>query len=191
MAKMNRDMELTAVDEIDPGPSDAVLSVGFGPGVGIAELAARLVEGRVMGIDPSRTMVEQARRRNRAGSATARVDRRGAAAEAIPWPDDSFDGVLAVNSMQMWEPLDLALREVARVLVPGGTFVAVTHVWAIEKLGTAESWSRDAERFLRAAGLDPDTPRTTAFRSGAGMIQRATLPLDRNRIAPSNRPRRA
>ena len=39
MARMNRDMERTAVAELNPSPNDSVLAIGFGPGVGIELLA--------------------------------------------------------------------------------------------------------------------------------------------------------
>ena len=127
MARLNRDMEQAALDALAPGPADAVLSIGFGPGVGLTELARRVPEGRGAGIDPSATMVALARRRNRDAVESGRLVLAGAAAEAMPWPDDSFDGVLAVNSIQLWA-LREGVREVARVLRPGGRFVALTHV---------------------------------------------------------------
>ena len=58
MARMNRDMELAAVDELVLGRGAEVLAVGFGPGVGIAALLRRLPQVTVCGVDPSTTMVE-------------------------------------------------------------------------------------------------------------------------------------
>jgi ubiquinone/menaquinone biosynthesis C-methylase UbiE len=133
MARLNRDMERAAIAELDPGEDDDVLAVGFGPGIGIQELAGRLARGYVAGIDPSPTMVELARRRNRRAVGTGQVALFAASADAIPFPDGAFRGVVAVNSMQLWRPLDASLREVARVLAPAGALVTVTHVWAIEK----------------------------------------------------------
>jgi hypothetical protein len=70
MARLNGDMQRAAVDELAPRPDDAVLAVGFGPGVGIAELVARLPDGSVAGADPS-----AARARGRAGAPGATVRR--------------------------------------------------------------------------------------------------------------------
>jgi ubiquinone/menaquinone biosynthesis C-methylase UbiE len=97
-----------------------VLAVGFGPGVGVAALVPRLPLGIVGGIDPSSAMIDQARRRNRAAVNEGRVQLVSAGAEAIPWPDDFFDGAVAVNSIQLWQPFDVSLHEVARVLSPRG-----------------------------------------------------------------------
>jgi len=184
MARLNRDMEVAAVEELAPAPGDAVLAVGFGPGLGIEVLVARRHDGRIAGIDPSSTMVEAARRRNRAAVDAGRVQLVRAAASSIPWPDATFTGVLAVNCMQLWEPLDVALREVARVLAPGGSLVTLTHRWAIEKRAPLGEWIDATGGLLRRYGLADLTHRTTSFRSGRGLILRARMPLDRNPIAP-------
>src|ERR1700739_3817714 len=73
MARMNRDMERAAIDELAPAPHESVLALGFGPGVGIAELLRRLPRGVIGGVDPSAAMVQQARRRNLAAVERGRV----------------------------------------------------------------------------------------------------------------------
>jgi ubiquinone/menaquinone biosynthesis C-methylase UbiE len=176
MARMNRDMEHAAIDELDPAPRTAVLSIGFGPGVGIAALVRRLPQGQVAGIDPSATMVDQARRRNRQAVDTERVSLTCAAAESIPWPDGAFGGVLAVNSIQLWDPLEAGLREVARVLAPGGALVTVTHVWAIEKHAPLEQWIMSAKDLFVSCGFAQVTHSVASFRSGNGLLLRASKP---------------
>ena len=63
MARLNRDMEHAAIGVLGPGDADSVLSIGFGPGVGLTELVARLRNGRAAGIDPSPAMVAHGVRR--------------------------------------------------------------------------------------------------------------------------------
>ncbi len=151
MARMNRDMERAAVEELAPGPDASVLAVGFGPGVGIAELLPRLPHGVVGGVDPSATMVQQARRRNAGAIEHGQVLLERGTADSIPWPTSTFTGVVAVNSLQLWEPLDASVREVVRVLAPGGRLVTVTHVWAIVKRSPPRAFRRD-----RAPHRSPD-----------------------------------
>lgn len=186
MARMNRDMELEAIAEFAPDHDASVLVVGFGPGVGVAELAARLPAGVVGGVDPSAAMVEQARRRNRSAIERGQVTLERSAADVLPWPDGTFTGALAVNSIQLWDPLDASLREVARVLAPASVLVSITHVWAIEKQSPLEAWASSTTGLLAAAGFDHIDHRTTTtpFRSGHGLVLRAQKRRPCNQKAP-------
>ncbi len=122
MAVVNADMEREAIDAVAPSVDDAVLEIGFGPGVGIEMLARQLAGGRVAGIDPSTAMLRAAERRNRAAIRDGRVELRLAAVHELPFVDASFDGAFAVNSMQLWGPPDASAAELARVLrvLPAG-----------------------------------------------------------------------
>jgi ubiquinone/menaquinone biosynthesis C-methylase UbiE len=182
MARMNRDMEHCAIDELDPAPDASVLSIGFGPGVGIAAVARCVPQGRVAGIDPSQTMVDQARRRNRRMVDSGQVTLVRAGAESIPWPDDAFLGVVAVNSIQLWDPLEAGIREVARVLAPGGTLVTVTHAWAVEKRAPLEEWVASATHLLTTSGLVDVTSSTATFRSGKALLLLASKPTHRTDV---------
>jgi len=169
MATMNRDMERAAVEILDPAPSADVLTVGFGPGVGVEELVRRLSRGRVAGVDPSTVMVTHACRRNQDAIAAGQVTLRQAGAESIPWPDASFDGVVAVNSAQLWDPVAVGLGEVARVLRPGGSAVVLTHRWAIERAQPTDRWIAVVTDVLAHHGI-VTTVSTRRFRSGQGII---------------------
>ena len=176
MARMNRDMERSAVDELALGTGAEVLAVGFGPGVGIALLLEHIPRVRVCGVDPSTTMVEQASRRNRAAVNEGRVELAQARAESLPWPDGVFDAAVAVNSMQLWDPLEDAVQEIARVLCPGGVMVALTHAWAVEKAMRVDEWTAVTSDLLERYGFTGVTTRTGTFRSGPGLVLRAALP---------------
>ncbi len=125
------------------------------------------------GVDPSATMVEQAARRNRAAVKDGRVALAHAGAESMPWPDGAFAGAVAVNCMQLWDPLQAALREVGRVLRPGGVLVALTHTWAVEKRMSAGEWTTTTGGLLEQCGFTNVTSGTRTFRSGPGLVQRA------------------
>ena len=184
MARMNRDMEDAAIDELDPLPGASVLSIGFGPGVGIAALVRRVPRCRVAGIDPSTTMVDQALRRNRRAVDGGQVTLVCASAESVPWPDEAFGGVVAVNSIQLWDPLEAGLREVARLLLPDGALVTLTHVWAVEKRAPLDEWVASATDLLASSGFVDVTHSAATFRSGNCLILRARKPRLCNQIAP-------
>jgi ubiquinone/menaquinone biosynthesis C-methylase UbiE len=149
MARKNADTEREAIETLAPTPEDSVLAIGFGPGAGVAELAPRVAS--VGGVDPSAAMVRIARRHARTGQ--VRLER--GTADRIPWPDDSFDGAIAVNSIMLWRPLDASITEVARVLRPGARLVTFTHDWALArgKGVTVDSWLADTTTALAAGGF--------------------------------------
>ena len=118
MARMNRRMAERAVALLDVEPSDRVLEIGFGPGVGI-ELLSRAASS-VAGIDPSAEMLAQAARRNAHAIDRHKVDLTRGWAEALPFGSASFDKALAINSMQMWPDAAAGLVELRRVMKSGG-----------------------------------------------------------------------
>ena len=101
-------------------PGEAVLDLGCGAGFD-AFIAAALVgpEGRVVGIDLSSEMLAVAE----AGRAQMGRDHMAFcedAAEALPFPDASFDVALSNGVLSLVPDKPAALREVFRVLRPGG-----------------------------------------------------------------------
>jgi SAM-dependent methyltransferase len=109
-------------------PGECVLDVGTGTGA-VAVRAAALVgpAGKVLGIDISRDMLALAEQLA-ARLESRNVDFREARAEAIPADDASFDVVLASLSLMYVIDRAAAAREIARVIRPGGRFVAA--IWA-------------------------------------------------------------
>jgi ubiquinone/menaquinone biosynthesis C-methylase UbiE len=120
MARTNADCGAWIADLIELGPNDSVLEVGFGPGVVIQRLSALASAGQVVGIDPSREMVEQARTRNATAIQSGRVGLQHASVQSLPFDDHSFDKALAINSMQVWPDAVAGLTEMRRVMKPGG-----------------------------------------------------------------------
>ena len=120
MARTNQRIAAWAIDQLGIRQSDKVLEVGFGPGVGIELLAKSASSGRVVGVDASNAMVEQATSRNAKAIEAGRVDLRKGAVEQLPFADKMFDAALAVNSMQVWPDAVAGLREIRRVMKPSG-----------------------------------------------------------------------
>ena len=120
MARMNAECGAWAAGLLEVGASDSVLEVGFGPGVVIQRLSNMASAGHIAGVDASREMLEQAQARNATAIQRGRVDIRHGSVERLPFDDSSFDKALAINSMQVWPDAMAGLREVRRVLRPGG-----------------------------------------------------------------------
>lgn len=124
MARLNADMEHAGVELLGLRGDERALEIGYGPGTGIGALLAALPDGRVAGIDPSPVMCRQASRQaSRRAGAAKRVDLRIGEVSSLPWPDDAFDGILAVNTAQFWPDPAADVAEVLRVLAPGGRVV--------------------------------------------------------------------
>jgi ubiquinone/menaquinone biosynthesis C-methylase UbiE len=105
-------------------PGAAVLDVGCGAGEVCVELAALVApSGRVVGIDPSDAMLAAARRT--ADAAALPIELHVASAYALPFPDDTFDAVRAERVFQHLDDPDAALREMFRVMRPGGRVMVI------------------------------------------------------------------
>jgi ubiquinone/menaquinone biosynthesis C-methylase UbiE len=120
---INRPMHQAALEVLAVERHSRVLEIGFGTGALVQRLAALATDGLVAGVDLSELMVAQATRRNREAVKAGRVDLRCGGVSALPFADQAFDRVVAINSFQFWPSPLHDLREVRRVLAPGGRLV--------------------------------------------------------------------
>ena len=120
LARANRSFAHEVVAVLKVGVAENVLEVGFGPGVAIELLASAAPRGFIAGVDPSAEMVRQATARNAAAIRSGVAELHRGTAESLPFQDEMFDTVLAINSMQVWPEIDAGLREIRRVLAAGG-----------------------------------------------------------------------
>ncbi len=97
-----------------------VLDVGTGPGTLVRELARKLAGLQVYGIDLSEDMIGLARAHARREHLEERVQFESSDVAHLPYPDQSFDVVVSTISMHHWAELAQPLRELYRVLRPGG-----------------------------------------------------------------------
>jgi ubiquinone/menaquinone biosynthesis C-methylase UbiE len=105
-----------------------VLDVGCGAGFPTLELAGRLgATSHVTGIDVWDAALERARAKAQAYGLT-NVDLRHADAAALPFEDASFDLVVSNLGLNNFDDAAAAVRECARVLVPGGRIAITTNL---------------------------------------------------------------
>ena len=141
----DRELEIIA-DLVRLNRGGLYLDLGCSAGMYARNLAARL-RGKddVIGIDISPSMLKEAARRARkigAGTSLARAD-----AENLPFADASFAGAVCGGSLNEFGDPARALREMRRVLVPGGR-LAIMGV-----LKARSTWGRRLQRFLSAGGV--------------------------------------
>lgn len=161
-----------------------VLEIAVGTGLNLPYYP----EGaRLTGIDVSPAMLEVAVRR--AEAIGRKVDLRQADAHALPFPNDSFDTVVSTLSLCTIPDPDVAVREVRRVLRPGGKMLLLEHVRSSSRVvrGAQRALEPLAHRFegdhLLREPLDYLEPAgfevVRLHRSKAGIMERAVA------IAPS------
>ncbi|GMQ86663.1 MAG: class I SAM-dependent methyltransferase [Acidimicrobiia bacterium] len=102
--------------------TDRILDIGCGPGDAVRRAARIVVEGRAVGVDRSQAMVTIARRRTQG---LGNIEFKVGAAEALPFPDDTFTVVWTVSAFHHWADPDTGLAETQRVLAPGGRLIIV------------------------------------------------------------------
>ena len=125
-------------------PGMRLLDVGCGPGSITRGLAERLAPGQVVGVDLSKEALDGARRDAVARGLTNLHYQEGSVYQ-LPFANASFDAVYAHQVLQHLRERESAVREMLRVVRPGG-LVAVRDVdW-----GTAAYWPRDPwlDRFI-------------------------------------------
>jgi ubiquinone/menaquinone biosynthesis C-methylase UbiE len=152
--------------------SSWILDVGCGPGAAVRSAAAHLPRGKACGIDISPRMIEKA-----VGLARnlENVEFEVASAEAIPYPDGTFDAVVCTCSFHHYgRPFD-ALREIRRVLKGGGELVLIDSardvsfpIWLqdryrrfFEKSHRSYYTTNEMRHLLRTAGLEIVQPMET------------------------------
>lgn len=166
-----------------------VLDIGCGDGVLTCAVASR--GARVSGVDPDPTMLDAAR--GRAERAGVKADFMDGRIERLPFTDASFDMVAAVTVLCFVDDAPAAMREMVRVLRPGGgLFLGELGRWSLWAAGRrlrgwlgAATWK--AARFrsagdLRAlamqAGLGVISIRGAVFYPSVGTCARVLAPLD-------------
>jgi ubiquinone/menaquinone biosynthesis C-methylase UbiE len=106
-----------------------ILDVGCGGGRTIHKLAATATQGKVYGVDYSEESVAATRRTDARWIEMGRVEVRHGSVSQLPFPDGMFDLVTAVETHFWWPDIPVGMREVFRVLKPGGTLVIIAEIY--------------------------------------------------------------
>ena len=155
------------------GAQSAILDVGCGGGRTISKLAAKAPGAKVHGLDHSPVSVTVAGKLNATAIRDGRVEIREGSVSQLPYASGTFDLVTAVETHFFWPNLANDVREVVRVLSPGGTFLLIAEIYA----GANTAASKLCEKFAPVTGmtlLAPDGHRRLLETVGLQDIQVST-----------------
>jgi len=125
------------IEQLDPLPGMHVMDVGCGTGEDVRGLAVSVAPtGTATGVDPSETMLAEARRRGEAARNPARYLK--GSADRLPADDASLDLVRSERVLQHLTDPVAAVEELARVLRPGGRIGLIDTDWR-----TLATWPGD------------------------------------------------
>lgn len=154
MALKNGGQNKAALDALDLKSGESVLEIGCGPGMGLRAALKRVGRGGfVAGIDRSAVAahfaVHAAHRAVFHGQAV--IMRAGA--DDLPFRAAMFDKAFAVNTFQFWPDPARALREIERVLAPGGRLVITQRASNPDKPTSFAGAGAGMERSSQASAL--------------------------------------
>jgi ubiquinone/menaquinone biosynthesis C-methylase UbiE len=148
----------------------AILDVGCGGGRTVSKLASIAKQAKVYGIDYSEESVAVTKRTNAQWIGLGRVEVQHGSVSLLPFPEGMFDLVTAVETHFWWPNLPGDMREVFRVLKPGGSLIIIAEVYK----GANNMASKLAEKYASQTGmtlLSVDEHRELFISAGYSNVQ--------------------
>jgi ubiquinone/menaquinone biosynthesis C-methylase UbiE len=118
-----------ALEQVTVAKNAVILDVGCGGGSTVRKLAEMAPEGKVVGVDYSAASVAVSKQTNAQEIESGRVQIQQGSVAELRFPDCTFDIVTAVETHYYWPDLPANVREVLRVLRPGGTFALIAETY--------------------------------------------------------------
>jgi len=137
------------LSHISVGKNFTILDIGCGGGRTISKLAALATEGKVYGIDHSRQSIFASSRTNARWIQSGQVEICLGTVSELPFRDNRFEVVTAIETHFWWADLPSAMGEIFRVVKPGGKLVIIAEVYK----ASGNAASRLAEKYSAISGM--------------------------------------
>ena len=154
-------------------PDSCVLDIGCGGGKTVKEIASSASKGKVYGIDYSEDMVQLSKKVNENLIRQNIVEIMYGTVSSLPFPDNMFDFVTAFETYYFWPDLSNDLKEIKRVLKPGGSFLIVN---AAYKDSQFEKRNSKLVKLLDIQIYTPDEYKDFLSESGYQIVKINNLP---------------
>ena len=161
MARGHKEFYKNALKAINPKKDDKYLEIGFGSGIFIKKYMSHV--SKIAGIDYSEDMVKLASDINRKLVDSGKAEFKQGYASKLPWADNKFTVVAAIEVFFFLNETEKTLKEIFRVLKPGGRLViemgfnkddGVDHKRYIKKMGLKLYSGEEMENLLKKTGFN-------------------------------------
>ncbi len=156
------------LQHVPVGKDSTILDIGCGGGRTIQKLALLAEFGKVWGIDYAKGSVAESRARNAELIHAGRIAVIRATVSNLPFAEDTFDLVTAVETQYFWPDLLHDMKEIRRVLKPGGRLIVIAEAYKSEEGSAAQ---RSMMRLLGAGCLSVAEHRELFSTSGYSNVQ--------------------
>lgn len=160
MAWGHRDFYKNTANVLDLKDDDKYLEIGFGSGLFIKKYASHVE--RIAGLDYSEDMVNMANSINKDLVKSGKAEFKQGDVSSIPWMNDTFSVVVAIETFFFWPEPEAALKEMYRVLSSGGKLViemaynkddGVDHTKEINKINLTLYSANEMKKLLKKSGF--------------------------------------
>lgn len=146
------------INRLAPRPGEHIMEIGYGPGLGIYQIADSFPGCRISGIDFSELMFRKASVKNRKFIEKGTVRLKHGDILTIEPGEDKFDKIFCVNVIYFWNNLNQAFKRIFNMLGKEGKFlIYMDHRDSLEKAKFLADFCKypveEVERELKGAGF--------------------------------------
>lgn len=120
MRDSHTDVTTWTLQLLDAQGQEQILDIGCGGGRALKRLSPAITTGKLYGIDYAETAVACTKEENAADVASGKLTVVQGSVSELPFPADTFDKIFSIESYYFWPDLQKDVKEILRVLRPGG-----------------------------------------------------------------------